>query len=173
MFRVGDKVLDLSNHIFEIEQIEDKSFGFGPESYCVWKPFYQYDFNDEYRAYVPVKSADEVLRHIMNKEEALELINELPTMETYANISPRERKNKFTKIARSGDRSEMLKVIKTLVCYRDQRLKENKPFSDYDKKLLETMSSLLFIEVTTVLNISMQSLFNIIHDKTGMIIKKG
>lgn len=170
MFRVGEKVLDPSNRIFEVERIEDKDFGFGAEAYFVLKPFYRYDFNDGYRAYVPVEKSDHMLRPILNKEEAMQLIDNIPQIEIYTNCSPRERKMRLAKCATCGDRKEMLKAIKTLVCYRDQRQKEKKPFSDYDKRLLETMSSLLFLEVTLVLNISMQSLFHIIHDKAGLDI---
>lgn len=170
MFHVGDRVIDSSNRIFEIESITSKNFGFGEEIYYVLRPCHQYDFNNDYRSYVPSKNADAVLRPLLNKEQAIALIDHFGDLETYDNINTRERKTRFTRIATGGNRREMLKAVKTLICYRDKRIKENKPFSDYDQKLLNSMSNLIFLEFSMVLNVSISKLYEIIYQKSGLSI---
>jgi CarD family transcriptional regulator len=167
MFKLGDKVIDKSGKIFEIENIEDKDFGAGPEPYFVLKPFFDYDFNPGYHAYIPVSRADVLLRPIMNKEEALELIDSFERLETYPDVSPRERKVYFTKVIASGDRFDLLRVIKTLSEYREERLRENKPFSDFDKRLLQNLTMLLNHEISLALSIPVSEVSYFIANRTG------
>jgi CarD family transcriptional regulator len=167
MFKLGDKVIDKSGKIFEVQSIEDKDFGAGPEPYFVLKPFFSYDFNPGYLAFIPVSRAETLLRPIMNKEEALQLIDSFPTLETYPDASPRERKVYFTKVVASGDRLDVLRVIKTLSEYREERLRENKPFSDFDKRLLQNLTSLLNHEISLALEIPLSEVSYFISSRTG------
>jgi CarD family transcriptional regulator len=167
MHKIGDKVIDKNGKIFEIESQQDKDFGSGPVSYFVLKPCFPYDFNPEYRCFVPSDKADTILRPVMNKSEALALIDSLSTLETYANVNPRERKVYFQTILSKGDRNDICRVIKTLVEYRDERKKDNKPFSDFDQRLLVSLRSLFDDEVSIALKIPVTDVNGFIKDRTG------
>jgi RNA polymerase-interacting CarD/CdnL/TRCF family regulator len=103
----------------------------------------------------------------MNKEEALELIDSFERLETYPDVSPRERKVYFTKVIASGDRFDLLRVIKTLSEYREERLRENKPFSDFDKRLLQNLTMLLNHEISLALSIPVSEVSYFIANRTG------
>lgn len=167
MFQIGDKILDKNGHIFSIDHIENKNFGAGDVAYFVMKPCFPYDFNSGYVSYVPVDKSDVLLRPIMNKEEALSLIDSFKTLEVYPEVNPRERKMFFTKVISGGNREEICRIIKTLVLYRKERMKNNKPFSDYDRRLLDSLTQLLQSEISIVLNIPVSDVFPLVFRRTG------
>lgn len=167
MYTLGDKVLDKSGKIFVIESQVEKDFGGGNEPYFVLKPLFPYDFNPDYHSYIPVKKADTLLRRLLTKEEALQLIDSIDSLETYPDVSPRERKVYFTKVVSSGDRVDVMRVIKTLFEYREERLKKNKPFSDFDKRLLDSLTNLVNSEFSLALSIPVSEVSSFISNRTG------
>ena len=168
MYRIGDKVLDKNGKVFTIDAVENKDLGHGPEPYFVLTPYFPYDFNKGYHAYIPEAKADTLLRPIMDKEEALALIDSFESLETYPDVSPRERKMYFTKVVASGDRKDVCRVIKTLMEYREERMKNNKPFSDFDKRLLNNLTTLLYDEMSLSLSIPTSEVSNFITKRTGI-----
>jgi CarD family transcriptional regulator len=153
MYQIGDKAIDRLGHIFEVVAVVQKDFGSGLADYLVMRPCFDYDFNEGYCSYVPKERAEGILRPIMTKDEALTLIDSLEGLKCYPEVNPRERKIFFTKIVSNGDRTEICRVIKTLSNYRDSRLKMKKPFSDFDKELLENLTDLFDNEVSLALGI--------------------
>jgi len=168
MFQVGDKVLDRNGKVFLIESLQELDFGSGPQSYFITKPYFSYDFNPDYKAYVPVDRSESILRPILSKEEALALIDSFSEMEIYPEISPRERKNFFAKILVKGDRNEICRIVKSLVHYRKQRIAENKPFSDYDSKMLRELVRLFHFEFSVSLGIPYSDVEQFIYRRTGI-----
>lgn len=167
MFQIGDKILDKNGHIFSIDRIENKNFGSGDVAYFVMKPCFPYDFNSGYVSYVPVDKSDALLRPIMNQQEALSLIDSFKTLDVYPEVNPRERKTFFTKVIAGGNREDICRIIKTLVLYRKERMKNNKPFSDYDRRLLDSLTQLLQSEISIVLNIPISDVFPLVFNRTG------
>lgn len=153
MFQIGDKAIDRNGHIFEVESIVGKDFGDGISQYLLMRPCFEYCFNEGYRLYVPSEKAEDILRPVMTKEEALNLIDSLDDLEAFPDVNPRERKVFFTKIVSQGDRKEICRVIKTLSEYRETRQKLNKPFSDFDKRLLNNLTELFDNEMSLALGI--------------------
>lgn len=167
MFKIGDKIIDKNGKIFEIESISEKDFGGGTSKYFILKPVFAYDFNQGYRCFVPIDKADSILRPVMNKDEALELIDSLSSLESYPEVNPRERKVYFQTVISSGSRKDICRVIKTLTKYKEARKKNNKPLSDFDHRLLTNLLSLFNDEVSLALGIPIESVNGFIRDRTG------
>lgn len=165
MYNIGDKVIDKNGRIFSIESVENKDFGKGPEPYFVLSPSFDYDFNPGYHAYIPQSKADVLLRHILSKDEAIALIDSFPSLDTYSEVSPRERKIYFTKVIASGDRTDILRVIKTLNLYKEERMRDNKPFSDFDRRLLQSLKKLLDNEFSLALSIPVDEVNSFISNR--------
>lgn len=170
MFTLKDKVMDKNGKIFTIVSIEQKDFGVGGEDYFVLEPCFRYDFNPGYMAYIPVAKSENLLKTIMTKEEAVELVSQIPDLEPLPEVAPRERRVYFTKVISSGDRKEIMRVIKTLVTYREERRKMNKPFSDYDRRLLDSLKMMVDNELSISLGISPDSVGSYILEKTGYVL---
>ncbi|MDY3265541.1 MAG: hypothetical protein SOX21_03775 [Candidatus Enterosoma sp.] len=171
MFKIGDKVLDRNGRIFLIECSEMKDFGNGDAPYFVLKPCFRYDFNDGYRTYVPEDRSASLLRPVMEREEALEIIDSLPSLETFPEVNPRERKNFFAKVVSSGNRTDICKVIKTLLAYRQERLRRNKQFSDFDRRLLNSLILLFTNEISVALEMEPESVLPFVKERTGLILE--
>ncbi|MFA6624254.1 MAG: hypothetical protein WCS80_00620 [Bacilli bacterium] len=164
---INDKVIDRNGRIFKIESLVNKDFGNGPTPYFVLCPMFSYDFNPGYRCFVPSDKADNILRPIMNREEALELIDSLESLESFSNVNPRERKVYFQNVVSKGNRSEICRVIKTLTEYREERKKENKPFSDFDQRLLASLQALFDDEISLALNIPTKDVNSFIKNRVN------
>ena len=168
MFKIADKVVDKNGKVFEIVTIEDKDFGLGKEPYFILKPYFAYDFNPGYQVFIPVSKSESLLRYVIDKEEAIRIIDSIESLETYHEVSPRERKVYFTKVVNNGDLSDLIRVIKTLIEYREERLKINKPFSDFDKRLLQNLTNLLNSEFSLALSIPVDEVSYFILKRTGI-----
>jgi CarD family transcriptional regulator len=166
-YQIGDKAIDKSGRIFSVESIQSKDFGMGASDYLVMKPCFSYDFTPDYRFFIPKDKADTILHPVLTKDEALALIDSLPSLELYPELGPRERKTQFQNVITSGERKDICRVIKTLTAYREKRKKENKPFSDFDHRLLDSLTAMLQNEMSIALSIPGKDLNAFIHDRTG------
>lgn len=167
MFKIGDKVVNIHGKVFEIIGVEEKDYGSGNNSYFVLSPFFQYDFIQGSKAYVPVDKADSLLRTVMKKEEAIKFIDSFDNLDTLSNVSYHERKTMFQNLISSGSRTAMFTVIKSLLCYKKERAKINKPFSDYDRKLLTNLSTIIKNELSLSLNLKVEDVPDFVNARLG------
>ncbi len=170
MFKVGDLVVDKNGRVFKILLIEEKNFGPKNEPYFVMSPFFDYDFNPGFQAFIPVAKSATLLRPVLNETDALALIDSINDLETYPDVSPRERKVYFTRVVSNGDFSDLLRVIKTLIEYREDRLRMNKPFSDFDRRLLNSLVNIIDCEFSLALSIPPNEVKYFILNRTGFSI---
>ena len=166
-YRIGDKAIDKNGYIFEVERVDEKNFGNGPSCFLVMRPFFPYDYSKDYRMYVPMENADRILRSIMTKDQALDLIDHMQALSTFPETNPRERKLQFQNIINSGDRKEIYRVIKSLIEYRNKRKKINKPFSDFDTRLLKNLETMILNEMSVALQIPPSSVPDFVRERTG------
>ena len=166
-YRIGDKAIDRNGYIFEVERVEEKDFGNGPSSFLVMKPYFPYDYSKDYRMYVPMESQDQILRSVMTREQALDLIDRMKDLSSFPETNPRERKLRFQSIINSGDRREIFRVIKSLIEYRNKRKKINKPFSDFDTRLLKNLETMVVNEMSVALQIPPSSVADFVKERTG------
>ncbi len=166
MFSIGDRAIDKSGKIFRIDCVVDKDFGQGPTPYFAMSPCFPYDFNPGYQCFIPVDRADVLLRPLMNREEADKLLLEIKNIPVLKDIGPHERKAKFQAIVATGNRRDILQVILTLLDYRTERRKLNKPFSDFDNRLLKTLTSFFQDEMSIVFGMTQDEVAHYIETKS-------
>ncbi|HIU70338.1 MAG TPA: hypothetical protein IAC60_01970 [Candidatus Enterosoma merdigallinarum] len=167
MFSIGDRAIDKRGRIFKIEETMDKDFGDGPAPYFVMTPCFPYDFNQGYQCFIPVDKADSLLRPLLTRKEAEALLAEIKDIPVLRDIGPHERKARFQNIIASGDRHDILQVIVTLIDYREERKSLNKPFSDFDSRLLKTLTSLFKDEMSIVFDMPPEKVAPYIEEKAG------
>jgi len=166
-YRIGDKAIDKTGAIFEVEKMEEQDFGGGTSVFLVMKPFFSNDYSKDYRMYVPLGNADKILRPVMTKEQALDLIDQMAGLTGFPEVPPRERKVQFQNIISTGDRKEIYRVIKSLIEYRNKRKQNNKPFSDFDTKLLKNLETMIQNEISVALGISPSFVADFVKQRTG------
>lgn len=170
MFALNDKVLDRAGKVFSIAEIRPMDFGNGNEDYFILKPCFPYDFSSGYQCFVPISKADQLLKKVMNREEALKLIDDYSSLDVLVAHNPREKKLFFQQILSAGERVDVLKVYKTLRYSREERLKKNKPFSDFDSRLLKNLNNLFISELSIALNIPVTSVPAFVSERLGEAI---
>lgn len=169
-YGIGDKALNKAGRIFIVEAIQDKDFGSGPAPYLIMKPCFKYDFTEDFRLFVPMSNAQNILIPLMTRHQANALIDEIPNLEPYPEASPRERKMQCQNVISTGDRRMALRIIKSLVIYRQKRQEAKKAFSDFDSRLLDSMVTMLDDEIAVVFDISATDARSYLENKIGMAI---
>ena len=104
---------------------------------------------------LPVESPLTKLRlfPLMEKNDIVELINEIPFMEPYWIDRDNDRKTKFSDIIKSGDRRETLKVIKCIRKHIIDIKDKGRKLHQTDKNCMKDAEKLLIDEFSYVLNI--------------------
>ena len=168
MFGIGSRAIDKRGRLFQIVAQEEKEFGSGKVHYFVLSPCFAYDFTHGYQCFIPVDKADLLLRPLLTKEEALDLLKQVPSIEILPKVGPHERKTQFQNLVNSGNRIDSLRVILTLLAYREERIRLNKAFSDFDTRLLRTLTGLLRDEISVVFNLSPNEIPSFVEKVCGM-----
>lgn len=101
--------------------------------------------------YAPVESADKNMRLIMTPEEAEAFIRTIPDIEILNIKNPRLRDDTFKEAIRSTDPSGLVRVIKTLILRRRERLQQGKKLTINDMHFLEQAETILYEELAITL----------------------
>jgi CarD family transcriptional regulator len=140
--------------------------------YCVCKivdictpPFETSDNNSKYYVlktvgvngntiYTPVENDRVVMRHIMTKEEAMELIHKVPILDTIEVENEKNRETHYRNMMSKGDSVELIKLIKTIVLRKEMCLTNGKKFSATDDKYLRLAEESLYGELSCTFGLS-------------------
>ena len=165
MFKLSDKVVDKKGHVFYIHEVVKKDFGKGLTDYFVLYPCFKEDFNNGFTSFVPASNADNLLKPIMNKQDALKLIDSLAEIEGYGDIPPKNRRNFFDQVLANSDEYKMCKIIKSLYEYRQQKALLKKTLSEYESRLLDTLSKIVMEELSISLDIELEKVPEFVENK--------
>lgn len=148
-FKVGDKVMHLSHGFGEISSIEKREF---PASN--FTEFYVITIQDNgapKRVFVPIENAAQRLRPIMDKKQALKVIELLNSNEVEPIDSQTwsRRYREYMEIIHSGDTKSIVKVYKSLKAISDA-----KDLSFGERKLMEQAKNLLETELNSVVDLT-------------------
>lgn len=104
---------------------------------------------------VPVEDKDKVLRNLITKEEIENLIKNMPNIELI-DCNDRMIELEYRNLLATGNREDIIKVIKTAYLRNKTRLDNKKKISEKDMTYLEKAEKLLYNEFSVVLNLSLE-----------------
>lgn len=155
--------------ICKIVEITEKDFMGTKKEYYVLKPI-----NDAGATlFAPVKNEkiEAKMRRILSEEEIYDLIETMPYEEANWIANENERKEKYKKIIASGDRAELIKMIKALYFHKKQRESDGKHLYLSDERFFKEAERILYDEFQYVLKIRkdelMAFIFNRIESSVG------
>ena len=152
MSRIGETVLYGTEGVCTVVEICKMKVGGKREEYYVLKPVHRPN------ATVFVPANNELLlskmRPILSKKEIDELIDNVNGEEFLWIEDHAERKAEFQKILVSGDRRELLRMIRCLYLHRQKLCENGKRLRSNDDQLLRDAEKLLNDEFSLVLNIA-------------------
>lgn len=167
MFEVGDVVLYTASIICRIVEITTKDFGGKESEYYILRPIY----DENATVYIPTNNERLIakMRSILTKEEVLRLIHALPETEAVWINDEHKRKEEFQKILDSGDRYEILKLIKTLYLHQQTKLQQGKrKMHVSDEKFFKDAERLIYDEFAFVLNIAPNKVGDFINHELAL-----
>ncbi len=163
MFNVGNIVSYGMQGICEISEIAEKKFKSDVIQYYVLVPV----FEKNSKIFVPVKN--EILtakmRRILSKDEILDIIESMPDNEIIWIENDNERKEKYKEIISGGDRTKIVKLIKTLYLHQQNQKQIGKKLHISDERLLKEAEKVLYDEFAFVLNINRDDVLSYIIDR--------
>lgn len=116
------------------------------KEYYTLRPLYQ----KETIVYVPVGSNKTVMRPIITKEEAEDLINDIPSLESAWAANERERENQYRTALKSCDCRELVKMIKTLYERCSSRIRAGKKAAAVDERYFRMAEEQLYQELAYI-----------------------
>ena len=150
MFRVNDYVMSFSSGVCRITAIKADEASSNDSEYFVLSPVYQSNLT----VMVPVRSAGNLMRPILTKEEVLVLIASMPDLETIAVPDCRERTNMFKAALKTRDNNSLIKVIKTLYLEKQSKTSSNQKLTKPDEEIMNAAERQLNEEFAIALEIT-------------------
>ena len=124
MYKVGDLIVYGRTGICEVTEITTLKMDGVPKDklYYILRPVRE----KRGKVFTPVDNEKIVMRRVISKEEAEELIREIPQIEGLWIGSEKQREEKYKECMKSCKCAEWVRIIKTLYQRKMSRLKQGK-----------------------------------------------
>lgn len=151
MFNVNDTILYGTHGLCKIIDIKEQKFNGQTNKYYVLNPHH----NTSSTIYVPIDNEKLAsrMRRVLSEEEIYELIKAMPDKESSWIDNKNERSNHFRSILASGDRVEIIKLIKTIYQHREELRATGKKLHTTDEQFFREAEKVIYDEFALVLNI--------------------
>lgn len=114
--------------------------------------------------YMPVDNEKVVMRRIMNRDEAEELIDNITEIETVWIKEEKGREQMYKDAIRTYDCQSLVRIIKTLYLRKQSRINEGKKVLSSDEQYLRKAETLLYSEMSLALDIPKDEVQEYISD---------
>lgn len=143
MFKIGDYVIYGNTGVCRIEDITIMDVSGTEREYYVLVPVY----NKNGRAFLPVDNTKVILRPVITKDQALELIDEIPDIEEIWIASDKGREEKYKELAKQCDCKSWIAIIKTIYLRKQERIAQGKKVTTTDERYFRLAEDSLYSEL--------------------------
>lgn len=168
MFKTDNYIVYGTTGVCRIDDIRTENFGGHSREYYVLKPIYANDST----IYAPIGTSEARMKPVMSPKEVYKLIMTMPDAKTFWIENDALRKEKFTEIVKSGNREDLVKLIKTLYYKRKEKLESGKKFHAADEKIMKEAEKILYEEFALVLNIKLHEVIPFITNELEISIEE-
>lgn len=102
--------------------------------------------------YAPVENPKSIIRPILTKEEADQLIEEIPQLESVWIPNEKEREVQYKAALKSCDCRELIRIIKTLYDRKMDRIRDGKKVTVVDERYFRQAEEQLYGELAFAMN---------------------
>lgn len=107
----------------------------------------------ESKIFIPVDNKKKMIRKVISKREAEELIEEIPEIETLDIVNDKLREEKYKQCIQSCDCRELIRIIKTIYLRDKKRMEQGKKATAVDERYLRLAEENLYTELSILLGI--------------------
>lgn len=152
MYKINDIVIYKNEGVCKISDIVIKSFKDKEIEYYVLKPVYK----ENSEIFVPKNNAELVsrMREVLSKEEIITLIKAMPQEDDIWIEDENQRKEQYKLLIKNGDRTELIRLIKTLFKHKEKQKEAGKKIHITDERFFKDAEAILYDEFAYVLGIS-------------------
>ena len=163
MFQVNDTVSYGTHGVCQITEIGEKNLTGKPMEYYILKPVY----NENSTLYIPVHNENLTgkMRRILSVREITEMIRQMPFQQEDWIENENLRKARYKELLDAGDRTELLKMLRTLYLHREEQLSKGKKLNNIDERFFREAEKLLFDEIALVLHIKPSQVLPFIQEQ--------
>ncbi len=150
MFSINDTILYGTHGICRIADIAKEPFAGAKGEYYILNPVQ----NPSSTIYVPVdnEKLTSRMRSILCEDDIYNLIKNMPSEEPWIE-NKNERAERFRSILSSGDRGQILSLIKTIYKHREELKNTGKKLHAADENVFKEAEKVIYDEFALVLNI--------------------
>lgn len=152
MFKIGDYVVNSQNGVCKIEDVIKMNISGASKEYYLLIP--QNEQNA--KVYIPVDTAAQRIRLAMDREQALNLIRKMKTIEELTIENEKVREKLYKDVLNGRNPVLLVSVIKTLYLRRQERLNEGKKNTTVDEHYFKLAENHLHNELAFALKVSKQ-----------------
>lgn len=161
VFKVGDYIVCGHNGVCRVEKIGTL------EASSSDRMFYTLTPVDDRNAqiFTPVDNNKMIMRYVMTKDEALDLIDSMKTLGDLAIPSEKKKEEAYKKILKSCDPKELAQMIKTIYKHRQSRRLSGKKEMVSDAKYYKLAKKQLYNELAAALVMDIENVSGFIHQR--------
>lgn len=163
MYQIDDVVVYGLHGVCRITEIQPREFAGEEQLYYTMKPV----FDNRSTFFVPTENqaSCKKMRELLSPEEIRALILTIPSQGAIGITDEKHRKDTYQKIIESGNRNEILRLIKTLHERRKAQQKAGKKQHLIDERFMKEAETVLFDEFAYVLNIDRANVVTFIKEE--------
>lgn len=163
MFEVGEYVVYGSKGVCQIEDISQVDIP-GANKDRLYYVLCQLE-NGSGKIYVPTDNEKIVMRKVITKEEAKDLIRRMPEIEQMWVDNEKQRETMYKEAMRTCDYDKWVSVIKTLYFRKQERTAQGKKVTALDERYLKAAENELYSELAFVLEIPKTEMLDYIKEQ--------
>lgn len=149
---INDIVIYGADGICRIADISKKSMGGKEMEYYVLKPIH--DTSATIYAPLDNETVKRKMRRLLSAEEIFALVKAMPDEDTIWIDNEQERRAHYKDILKRGDRTDLVKLIKTLHLHQQTQEEIGRKMHVADERLMQEAEKMLHGEFAHVLNLS-------------------
>lgn len=148
MYNVGDVVIYAAHGLCSIEDICEQTYSDITQTYYVLQPL-----NDsKLTIRTPTDNAKKQLRDIINKEEAIKILESFTSPGVEWLDQNTHRMKLHVEIIKSGDRQKQASLLNTLMRKKQEYISIEKKFPQQEEKTLQSLQEMIFSEFSIALD---------------------
>lgn len=165
MFEVGDYVAYGSNGVCVVDEITHMEM----KGVDCEKLYYRLKPMDDKRSkiFTPVDNNKVVIRKILTKSEAENLIDSLPEMEPVWVPDDKQREGIYKQVLYSCNPSQWIRIILTLYNRKQERNAQGRKSTSMDERYFRQVEGCLYSELAIALGCEKNEVLAMIKDKVG------
>ena len=166
MFEIGEYIVYGSEGVCQVEDISQVDIP-GASKDRLYYVLRQLE-NGSGKIYVPTDNEKIVMRKVITKEAAEDLIRRMPEIEQMWVDNDKQREAMYKEAIRTCDYNEWVSMIKTLYFRKKERTAQGKKVTALDEKYLKAAENELYSELALTLEIPKSEVLAYIKEKIQM-----